>query len=896
MVIKDLDLEPTIDDMMRDFLQASVLHQSDDDASQRHHIVPIGELNGVSIALVARPTSALREVYKNKKYWPFDLHKKTRAIRRRVTKHQEKKIRFLLTTLKVVYVLSTPMPEFIEDEPLDQTRRRCKWENDNYIYYGHILNGMSNALFDVYQNVGLAKELWDQLESKYMTGDASSKKFLVSNFNNYKMVDSRGHRVVAQCGNEDFHAVEKDTLLLTTLKVVYVLSTPMPEFIEDEPLDQTRRRCKWENDNYIYYGHILNGDASSKKFLVSNFNNYKMVDSRAEESGKGKGKEIVGSALVNMIEDGKNKNNNKNTKGKKRKNDGNNDGSNKKSKQTCWKCGETGHFKKDYRVKKNNGGTLMVRDKDLRILIHHKMMHLLGGLTRVQLIMRVRIVAGLILFIQCKMDSFYIWATSQPNEYLAVEMAVVRLTKPKRNFLGERVTESRDAMFDEKRFTSIPRPKSLMLSSNEDQIGETPIETPTTRGSNRARIAKSFGYDFQLYLVEGSRDEIGPQYSYCYSIEEDLRAFDEAMQFRDVAFWKEAINDEMDSIMKNNTWILSDLPLGCKYLGCKWILKKKMKVDGTVDKFKARLVIQGFRQKEGIDYFDAYAPVARISIIRLLTALAATYNLVIHQMDVKITFLHGGLKEEVELQQNDLIKTLRTDRGGEYYDPIYFQSVGIIHETAALYTPQQFGVSERKTWLLKKWAVVRLTEPKRNFLGERVIESRDAMFDEKRFTSIPRPKSLMISSNEDQIGETPIETPTTRGSNRARIAKSFGYDFQLYLVEGSRDEIGPQYSYCYSIEEDPRAFDEAMQFRDVAFWKEAINDEMDSIMKNNTWILSDLPLGFKQKEGIDCFDAYAPVARISIIRLLTALAATYNLVIHQMDVKIAFLNGGLKEE
>ncbi|GJX68423.1 zinc finger, CCHC-type containing protein [Tanacetum coccineum] len=91
-------------------------------------------------------------------------------------------------------------------------------------------------------------------------------------------------------------------------------------------------------------------------------------------------------------------------------------------------------------------------------------------------------------------------------------------------------------------------------------------------------------------------------------------------------------------------------------------------------------------------------------------------------------------------------------------------------------------------------------------------------------------------SNEDQISETPIKTPTTRRSNGARVTKSFGYDFQLYFVEGSRDEIGPQYSYCYSIEEDPRMFDEAMQSYDVAFWKEAINDEMDSIMENNTCI------------------------------------------------------------
>nr|GEW79259.1 hypothetical protein [Tanacetum cinerariifolium] len=77
-----------------------------------------------------------------------------------------------------------------------------------------------------------------------------------------------------------------------------------------------------------------------------------------------------------------------------------------------------------------------------------------------------------------------------------------------------------------------------------------------------------------------------------------------------------------------------------------------MKVDGIIDKFKARLVIQGFRQKEGIDYFDTYAPVARITTIRLLLAFAAVHNLVIHQMDVKTTFLNDDLDEEVYMRQS----------------------------------------------------------------------------------------------------------------------------------------------------------------------------------------------------------------------------------------------------
>ncbi|GKD85018.1 zinc finger, CCHC-type containing protein [Tanacetum coccineum] len=71
-----------------------------------------------------------------------------------------------------------------------------------------------------------------------------------------------------------------------------------------------------------------------------------------------------------------------------------------------------------------------------------------------------------------------------------------------------------------------------------------------------------------------------------------------------------------------------------------------MKVDGTIEKVKEMLVIQGFRQKSGIYYFDTYAPVACISTIRLLIALASIHNLIIHQMDVKTTFLNDELDEE----------------------------------------------------------------------------------------------------------------------------------------------------------------------------------------------------------------------------------------------------------
>nr|GEU66195.1 hypothetical protein [Tanacetum cinerariifolium] len=110
-------------------------------------------------------------------------------------------------------------------------------------------------------------------------------------------------------------------------------------------------------------------------------------------------------------------------------------------------------------------------------------------------------------------------------------------------------------------------------------------------------------------------------------------------------------------------------------------------------------------------------------------------------------------------------------------------------------------------------------------------ESRDAIFDESRCSSIPRPKDIIQNSDEfqrdDHSNDVTSETPEPRKGKRARKAKSYGSDCQLYLVKGSRYQIGSQYSYCYSIEEDPRNYNEATQSRDAAFWKEAIDDEID---------------------------------------------------------------------
>ena len=76
-----------------------------------------------------------------------------------------------------------------------------------------------------------------------------------------------------------------------------------------------------------------------------------------------------------------------------------------------------------------------------------------------------------------------------------------------------------------------------------------------------------------------------------------------------------------------------------------------MKADGSIDKYKAKFVIKGYRQWVGLDYFDTYSPVMRINFIRIIIAIAVLRNLEIHQMDIKSAFLNGDLDEEIYMEQ-----------------------------------------------------------------------------------------------------------------------------------------------------------------------------------------------------------------------------------------------------
>lgn len=114
--------------------------------------------------------------------------------------------------------------------------------------------------------------------------------------------------------------------------------------------------------------------------------------------------------------------------------------------------------------------------------------------------------------------------------------------------------------------------------------------------------------------------------------------------------WAEAMSVEIAALESNKTWEIVPRPVNKNVVDCKWLFKIKYTPDGNIDKYKACLVAKGFTQTIGVDYFETYAPIAKMTTVRVVLALAANFNQYIHQMDVNNAFLHGVLTEEIYMK------------------------------------------------------------------------------------------------------------------------------------------------------------------------------------------------------------------------------------------------------
>ena len=174
------------------------------------------------------------------------------------------------------------------------------------------------------------------------------------------------------------------------------------------------------------------------------------------------------------------------------------------------------------------------------------------------------------------------------------------------------------------------------LPADDTAVSEIPL-----RRSQRVRRA-AISDDYMVYLQEHEYDGYDAF---------DPVTYREAIHCPQFTSWKEAMDDEINSMHMNGVRDLVELPHGCKPVGCKWVFKTKRDSNGKVERYKARLVVKGYSQREGIDFKETFSPVSTKDSFRVIMAIVAHFDLELHQMDVKTAFLNGDLDEEVYMEQ-----------------------------------------------------------------------------------------------------------------------------------------------------------------------------------------------------------------------------------------------------
>lgn len=176
-------------------------------------------------------------------------------------------------------------------------------------------------------------------------------------------------------------------------------------------------------------------------------------------------------------------------------------------------------------------------------------------------------------------------------------------------------------------------------STRRQQLPPPPPQRVSQR-AGKGQHTPRFG-DATAKLATANPDEEEEPTSYQEAINHPTRAKQ----------WEEAFMEEYFSLMRNNTWVLVHRPANRQIVTCRWVLKHKRDQFARITRLKARLVARGFSQIYGIDYLDTYAPVAKLASIRILFAIAAAFDLELHQMDVVTAFLANKLDEEIYMEQ-----------------------------------------------------------------------------------------------------------------------------------------------------------------------------------------------------------------------------------------------------
>ncbi|CAB0030815.1 unnamed protein product [Trichogramma brassicae] len=176
---------------------------------------------------------------------------------------------------------------------------------------------------------------------------------------------------------------------------------------------------------------------------------------------------------------------------------------------------------------------------------------------------------------------------------------------------------------------------------------------PIERTRNQTRKRKQDDLDSTLQISLRDRRYLKKPKRYgeaCSVFVNEPTSHSDAMLCRDREQWRLAIQEELDSLRNNDTWEIIDRPPKAELIDTKWVFKVKLDSSGNINRYKARLCARVFKQRQGVNYEETYAPVVRYESLRVLFAVAARLDLEMTQFDVKTAFLYGELEEEILIE------------------------------------------------------------------------------------------------------------------------------------------------------------------------------------------------------------------------------------------------------